>query len=81
MHVVKEIVTKSAGLKAVISRREDGTLEVTLFSWGAEVVPGIGEIEPPAWRREPTPFTLAGDIEAAEGIAREILRNAGGDTE
>lgn len=71
---VEEIHPPKPTHKAEIRRRADGNLQVRLYKWVDEDVPGVGRVAS-FWAEIRTAASIVDTLETARTIARELLRN------
>ena len=72
--LVEELSGKNSAFKAMIHRRDDGLLQITVWKWTHEVVPGYGEVCEPFWENITDGLSVTDTVESARDIAREELR-------
>jgi hypothetical protein len=70
--IVETIGFEKSPYKAEIVRRADGLLQVYLFRWIDEDVPGYGKVAA-FWQRQPAATTITDDIDVARSLARELV--------
>lgn len=70
--VLKEILATDSLRTAVIRERADGVVEVLIFAWNNDQVPGFGQVIHPFWEHVSGP-SLTDTLERAEQIAAEAL--------
>ena len=70
--VVETIQPDGSVYKVDIVRRPDGLLQVFLFKWVEEIVPGERKVAE-FWAQRPTAASITDDLNIARSIGRELL--------
>ena len=75
MRTLEKTITSDCGrLKAEIERRAGGSLQVTVYKWTEEWVPGYGKVAE-FWETVPGLVIITDTLENAEKLAREEFRS------